>query len=29
MYFVLEGARRFFLGKRHLYEEFVNFYCDF
>ena len=28
-YFVLEGARRFFLGKGHLYEEFVNFYWDF
>ena len=24
-----EGARRFFLGKGHLYEEFVNFYWDF
>ena len=28
-YFVLEGARRFFLGKGHLYEEFVNYYWDF
>ena len=28
-YFVLERARRFFLGKGHLYEEFVHFYWDF
>ena len=28
-YFILEGARQFFLGKGHLYEEFVNFYWDF
>ena len=27
-YFILEGARQFFLGKGHLYEEFVIFYWN-